>query len=154
MQVTSTRSTLLTLGTGLVMICTFIAGWEGKRNSAYLDAVGVPTICYGYTSDVAIGDTATDSECDALLKDEVAKAMSIYDKYVQTKSPANVRLAMTSFIYNVGEGNFRGSTIRRLLNEGKFTQACNQLPRWKYANGKELRGLVLRRESERKLCLK
>ncbi|NNI27984.1 glycoside hydrolase family protein, partial [Pasteurella multocida] len=30
---------------------------------------------------------------------------------------------------------------------------CDQFPRWKYANGKVLRGLEIRRQKERELCL-
>jgi lysozyme len=39
----------LALGTSLV------AGFEGLRTRAYLDPVGIPTICYGHTNGVMLG---------------------------------------------------------------------------------------------------
>lgn len=61
--------------------------------------------------------------------------------------------ALVSFVYNVGAGAFRSSTLLRLLNEGRHTEAGQQLLRWVYADGKRLRGLVSRRQAELALYL-
>nr|WP_276554179.1 lysozyme [Cupriavidus gilardii] len=63
------------------------------------------------------------------------------------------RTAFVSFTYNVGRGAFCGSTLVRKLNAGDYVGACNELPRWVYAKGVKLPGLVNRREQERALCL-
>ena len=52
-------------------------GWTGRsplqvasesvRNHVYLDLVGVPTICFGHTKGVSLGDHMTDAQCAALL---------------------------------------------------------------------------------------
>jgi len=55
--------------------------------------------------------------------------------------------------YNVGVGNFKSSTLLKLLNKEKRVEACNQLTNWVFAKGKKLRGLVNRREEEKNLCL-
>ena len=36
-----------------------VAGWEGLRTKAYLDAVKVPTVCFGETRGVKLGDSYT-----------------------------------------------------------------------------------------------
>lgn len=131
----------------------FTAHHEGLRLKAYLDPVGVPTICYGETRGVKMGDVKTKEECDALFEARLGYFAYWVDYYVQHDLSPKTHAALTSFAYNVGVGAFSKSTLLRLFNEGKFIEACNQLPRWVYAKGKKLPGLVTRREEERQLCL-
>lgn len=42
----------------------------------------------------------------------------------------------------------------RLLNQGKRKEACDQFPRWVYANKIKMEGLATRRYEERATCLK
>lgn len=130
----------------------FIAAHEGFRPAAYLDPVGIPTICYGHTAGVVIGEVKTKAECDAILAMDIEEAFTILDRHAAVQ-PVETRVALASFIYNVGEGNFRRSTLLRKLRAGDIAGACNELPRWVYAGGRKLPGLVKRREEERKLCL-
>lgn len=130
-----------------------VAAWEGRSLVAYADPVGIPTICEGYTHGVRLGDVATPVQCDALTKQEVVKALAVVDRSVPQTLPDGIRVALASFVYNVGPGAYGGSTLLRKLRSGDLAGACNQLPRWVYAGGKKLRGLELRREAERKICL-
>lgn len=130
-----------------------VAAWEGRSLVAYVDPVGIPTICEGYTHGVRLGDVATPAQCDALTQQEVRRALAVVDASAPRELPGSVRIALTSFVYNVGAGAYGGSTLRRKLRAGDLKAACNQLPRWVYAGGKKLRGLELRREAERKICL-
>jgi hypothetical protein len=41
----------------------------------------------------------------------------------------------------------------KLLNQGKYSEAAAQFPRWTFASGKSMRGLVIRRGKERALFL-
>jgi lysozyme len=59
--------------------------------------------------------------------------------------------ALVSFVFNVGDGNFAKSSLLRLLNQGYYTAAGNQLPRWDHAGGKQVRGLTARRALELQL---
>lgn len=59
--------------------------------------------------------------------------------------------ALCSFVFNLGSGNLQASTLRRKLNEGNYDEVPNQLLRWKFANGKMLKGLLKRREDEARL---
>jgi lysozyme len=137
----------------MVIATPFVADFEGLRQHAYHDAVGVPTICYGSTQGVYIGQHKTKAECDALLQQALGHFLAVIDRHVTVAMPETRRAALASFAYNVGEGAFRRSTLLRKLNAGDTVGACNELRRWVYAGGKKLRGLVRRREEERKLCL-
>lgn len=137
----------------LAAAVSLVATYEGRSLVAYLDPVSIPTICEGYTHGVKLGDVATPEECDQLTRQEVVKALAVVDGSVPRPLPDGVRVALASFVYNVGPGAYGGSTLLRMLRAGDIRGACNQLPRWVYAGGKKLRGLERRREAERQICL-
>lgn len=148
------RNRLIVIGaSAAVAIATpLIVKYEGLRFQAYLDATGIPTACYGATLDIRASMTFDQGQCDAMLERDVQRALSVVDE----QAPGiNVyqRAAFTSFVYNVGEGKFTHSTMLRRLKAGDVVGACNELPRWVYAGGKKLPGLVKRRKAERQLCL-
>lgn len=62
--------------------------------------------------------------------------------------------ALVSFVFNVGIGNFKSSTLLKKLKGGDYLGAAEEFPKWRRSNGKILRGLVLRRAAERDLFLK
>lgn len=141
-------------GASAITIATVLVGFfEGKKNDAYLDVVGVPTICYGETKNVRLGDYKTDKECEAMLHSELQKTMQTVDKLVQAPLKETQRAALASFVYNVGEGAFARSTLLKKLNQGDVVGACKELDKWVYAGGRKLKGLMTRREVEKWLCL-
>jgi lysozyme len=130
---------------------------EGLRLAAYRDSTGVPTICVGHTGpDVQMGMTWTKAQCDAVfaadLHDKVDVPLSACVKPPKPLGPSLV-VALRDFTFNVGPGAACSSTLIRLINEGRTAEACDQFPRWAYARGILLRGLAIRRASERQLCL-
>lgn len=134
---------------GLVM--TF----EGLVTVAAPDPIGVPTVCYGETIGVKLGDAYSEAQCRAMLAArlpsyELGMAACINDP---AAVPDKSYEAFISFTYNVGVGAFCSSTLDRKLNSGDLRGACNELPRWVYAGGNVLPGLVARRAVEQKLCL-
>lgn len=131
----------------------FIAKWEGLRQWAYLDPVQVPTICYGSTAGVRMGQYKTEAECGVLLMAEIDYFAGQVNKYVHVSMPETRRAALISFTYNVGVQNFRQSTMLKKLNKGQVRAACDEMLRWVYAKGRKLPGLVTRRKAERDLCL-
>lgn len=137
----------------LAAAISLVATFEGRSLVAYLDPVSIPTICEGYTHGVRMGDVATPEKCDQLTRQEVLKALAVVDKSVSKPLPDGPRVALASFVYNVGPGAYEGSTLLRMLRTGDIRGACNQLSRWVYAGGKKLRGLERRREAERQICL-
>ncbi|MEJ2922106.1 lysozyme, partial [Bordetella avium] len=128
-----------------------VAAWEGRSLIAYADPVGIPTICEGFTHGVKLGDVATPERCDALTEQEVRRALAVVDGSVPRPLPDSVRVALASFVYNVGPGAYGGSTLTRKLRAGDLAGACRELPRWVYAGGTKLRGLERRRDAEMRI---
>lgn len=142
------------IGGGVIAAAVaLVAAWEGRSLVAYVDPVGIPTICEGYTHGVRMGDVATPERCDALTEQEVSKALAVVDGSTPQQLPDGVRVALASFVYNVGAGAYGGSTLVRKLKAGDLVGACRELPRWSYAGGKKLRGLERRRQAEMQICL-
>ena len=133
---------------------------EGLRLAAYRDpAQGIPTICFGSTRGVEMGDTRTVAECKALLTKEMYEAVSGVES-CRPGLPVRVLAAFADLSYNVGEYaacDSSKSTAARLLAAGRFDEACQQLPRWNRARvmgvSIPLPGLTKRREMERQVCL-
>lgn len=130
----------------------FIRSFEGMRLSPYDDGVGVWTIGYGHTEGVT-KDTAsiTSQKAEDLLFRDMQLARNAVFEHVAADLNANQEAALISFIFNVGEGNFRRSTLRKKLNAGDYKGAADEFSRWVYAGGKKLSGLRARRRMERKL---
>ncbi|HGM6996143.1 lysozyme [Serratia marcescens] len=147
----------ITGGGGAIAIATAMLGGhdglEGRRYVAYRDVVGVLTVCDGHTgADIFLGKRYSDAECDALLKSDLQKVARIVDPAIKVKTTETQRAAIYSFSYNVGPYAFIGSTMLKKLNAGDPAGACGELKRWKYAGGKEWKGLLTRREVENSVC--
>lgn len=123
---------------------------EGVRYVAYRDAVNVPTICYGNTRKVYMGEHATPAECEERLLEDATYAGKGVAKGVKVKLTQGQYDALVSFVFNVGETKFYSSTMLRKINAGDCWGAGAEFDRWVYANGKRLKGLVSRRADERK----
>lgn len=124
-----------------------IKEFEGCRLKAYKDAVGVPTIGYGHTKGVKMGDTITQAQAEELLKDDLAAYEKKVDKYNDTyRFNQNQFDALVSFAYNIGN-------IDQLTNKGKRTIAeiSEKIPAYNKAGGKVLAGLTRRRKAEKAL---
>lgn len=140
------------IGGALALALPLVGYYEGRNLAAYLDPVGIPTICYGSTAGVQMGQTRTAAECDELLAGELGDAIAIVDRLARHSQPDTRRAALGSFVYNVGGGAFERSTLLRKLNASDVAGACAELSRWVYAKGRQLAGLIKRRAAERALC--
>ena len=141
------------VGAAMALAATFIATFEGKSNEAYYDLIGVKTICYGHAQGVRPGDFKSDAECATLLFAEISRLKTILRNEGNPKLTLKQRAAFVSWMYNVGEGNFRRSTLRKYLQQGNVYEACRQLLRWDRAAGKRIPGLTRRRQAEYALCV-
>lgn len=128
-----------------------LATHEGLELRAYRDIVGVPTICYGSTKDVYMGQRKTKAECDALLKTETSEFGAAVLALVQVPINQNQYDALVSLTYNIGIGALKKSTLLRKLNSGDYDAAAKEFDRWIYAGGRPVNGLRKRRAQERKL---
>lgn len=149
---TATRVAVAALslsGSGLIGIALH----EAWRDQAYLPTPDdVPTIGFGSTGGVKLGDKITVERGLIRLKNDATEA----EKAVRSCAPVPMHQhefdAWVSFTFNVGSGNFCMSTAARLLNQGKYSEACAQMSKWVYQGDKVLPGLIKRREQERALC--
>lgn len=116
---------------------------------------GILTIGYGHTgSEVHLGQKITQEQAEKYLKQDITIHSNNVSRLVKAPLNQNQFDALVSFEYNVGYGNFASSTMLKLLNQKKYTEAAAQFGRWVYANKKILQGLVKRRAAEKELFVK
>jgi len=122
---------------------------EGCVLHAYRDPAGILTAGYGHTGpDVRAGMEITRAQADAWRAADMARAAAFVEAHVRLPLNDNQFSALAEFTYNVGVGNFLGSTLLRRLNKGDFASVPTQLLRWNKAGGKVLPGLMVRRQRE------
>ena len=144
----------LSRSAALAGLCvSLVGGFEGLRTVAYSDPVGIPTICFGETRDVHLGEHKTSAECGAMLVSRLAEFEAGMAQCLKPQVPDKTYAALLSFTYNVGTAAFCGSTLVKKANAGDLIGACNELPKWNRAAGIALAGLTARRGEERVLCL-
>lgn len=149
-----------------------IADSEGFRSDAYIPVPGdVPTIGFGSTAGVEIGDKISVPQALNRLVRDVGNAESAIGRCVKVPLSQGEFDSFASFALNVGGAAFCGSTLVKKLNAGDYDGACAELKRWtcgpdptgRYAaqypghtcgKGKApLPGLVKRREAEFLMCM-
>jgi len=133
---------------------------EGLRQYAYYDPPGILTVCYGSTTDVQKGKHYSLAECKMRLDADMQKAVTQVDYCTNGLLPEKVLAAFSDAAYNVGPKiacDTKVSTAARLLRDGAYRQACEQLLRWNKAKiagiSVTLPGLTKRRAEEMRVCL-
>jgi lysozyme len=127
---------------------------ESCQRDPYVCPAGVLTDGIGNTHGVKAGVRKSDAQIAANWEKNILQAESCVNKYANGKKLNQGQFdAATSITFNAGCSQMQKSTMFRMLRDGKFTEACNQFPRWVYGGGKKLPGLVIRREKEKTLCL-
>lgn len=131
-----------------------LANFEGFRSEAYIPVPGdVPTIGFGSTSGVELGDRITVPEALNRLQKDVRDAENAVRKCVRVPLMPFEFDAYTSLAFNIGEQAFCDSTLVSKLNSGDYEGACEQIKRWTYSGGEKLAGLVNRRAEEYQRCI-
>lgn len=130
-----------------------IASFEGLRFTAYKDQNGIPTIGYGHTDGVQMGDICNKQQAEEWLDEDLEEVDQALARLVNVPLTQNQYDALASLVYNIGAEHFSGSTVRRRLNQGNFQAAADAMMMWRYAGGEVSIGLLHRREAERKLFL-
>jgi lysozyme len=125
-----------------------IKKFEGFKGDAYCCPAGVLTIGYGFTTDVKLGDKITKEEADKRLISELGYFERVIEKHVKVVLSQNQFDALVSFVFNVGEGAFKKSTLLKNLNNGLYNTVPAQLLRWNKAGKNVLAGLTRRRQAE------
>jgi GH24 family phage-related lysozyme (muramidase) len=126
--------------------------------AAYQDYLGngkydIPTIGWGCTEGVKMGDVWTRKQAEDALRKELTRFENAVTKLCKFKPTQNQFDALVSFAYNVGEGGLAKSSVLRLANSGDFVGASRAFNAWTKAQGVTLPGLVKRRHMEAALFL-
>jgi len=121
---------------------------EGLRLVAYKDAAGVPTIGYGHTKGVRMGDRITEFWARELLREDISDAEWQVKELGVARTEGQLD-ALTSFVFNLGIEALERSTLLKVIRGGGSRRAItHEFKRWVYAGGQRLRGLERRREWE------
>ncbi len=126
---------------------------EGLRLVPYLDARNPPvwTVGYGSTTDVQPGERISQAQADERLKQDVKDAEDCVNRCVTVELTQNEFDALCSFVFNVGCGNFKKSSMLKYLNSGDFEATAYEFRRWTRAGDAHPPGLVMRRAAEQRL---
>ena len=127
-----------------------IKRFEGCRLTAYRCPAGVPTIGYGHTAGVRMGQRITQAQAERFLKEDLAKFERMVQKYDSTYHwNQNQFDAMVSFAFNIG-------SITQLTADGSrsITTISQKMLEYNKSAGRVLPGLTERRRAEQALFLK
>jgi len=130
-----------------------IRKFEGLRLESYLCPAGVPTIGYGHTYGVKLDRKISVAEAEVLLDHDYQEAEVAVNFLISVPLNENQLGALTSFVFNLGQGKLMGSTLRKKLNQGDYKGAAEEFDKWVFSGGKKLNGLIARRAAEKKLFL-
>ena len=129
-----------------------IADWEGFRDKPF-DDVGTRRIGYGRKAKK--GETTSSDKERGWLMGKVQDIGDWLDGVVTADLNANQKAALTSLVYNVGQGSFKKSKALKALNAGDMDefrkQAFSKEQGWVKSKGKFIEGLHNRRKKEQAL---
>ena len=108
----------------------------------------MPTIGYGHTKNVRMGDRISEYWAKELLREDIEEAEWQVKELRVAKTEGQLD-ALVSFVFNLGIGRLKSSTLLKVIREGgSMQQVKKEFKRWVYGGGKQLPGLVKRREWE------
>lgn len=129
---------------------------EGFVAKAYADpgyGVALPTIGYGHTRGVKMGDKCTKAQAEQWLIEDMELAGAEVLRYITVPLKQCEFDALCDFVFNIGGPQFSASTLRRKINS-KDPTAADEFLKWVYSNKVKLKGLEVRRQMERAWYLK
>jgi lysozyme len=132
---------------------SLITSHEGLKLKAYRCPAGILTIGYGHTKGVKTGDEITRHKAIEFLKDDLKSAENTVNENLSALNQ-NRFDALVSFVFNVGAGNFKGSTLLKKVKANPDDRAiAGEFAKWNKAKDKsgklvELQGLTKRRKEE------
>ena len=131
----SLRTKVIAALTGATMLGGAITGViqhnEGLSLTAYKDSAGVPTICYGETKGVKMGQRASLSDCQKQLIQSAGEHAKALDGLPMQLSDVAL-LGALDFTYNVGVAGFSGSKVKADLKRLDYAAAAKSVLAWRY----------------------
>ena len=139
---------------------SFIKAFEDLKLTAYYATEyekqkGTVSVGYGSTRRAKEGETITEAQAEAYLKEDIKVAELAISKLVKVDLTPRQHTALTSLVFNIGAGNFRASKALKELNKGNMEgflfEAFDSKQGFVKQGNKILKGLVKRRAKERAL---
>jgi lysozyme len=132
---------------------------EGYVPKPYADPVGIKTVCWGHTGSDIASRPYTKAECTAILERDFAAHAEGVAACVPTITDARHTFAYAAavdFAFNSGVRTMCRSSMARLMNQGRWTEGCQAFLLYRFAGKppRVLKGLLIRRQEEVKLCLR
>lgn len=125
-----------------------IKSFEGCKLVAYQDVRGIWTIGWGHTQGVHLGQTCTQAQADAWLESDLKEAAYELLQYSPGPFAPGAQDALTSFVFNLGIGNYRSSTLREYVDSQNWAAVKTELLKWTHSGGLVIAGLARRRQAE------
>ena len=83
-----------------------------------------------------------------MLQHEMEEYEGYVNRAVMVPLSQNQFDALVSWVFNLGNGNLRASTLLKVVNLSDMNGVPAQIKRWNKAGGKVLEGLIRRRAAE------
>lgn len=138
-----------------------IKEFEGFRNTPYYCPAHIVTCGYGSThyedgTKILITDNQISEErAIKMLQHDLINSEQALIKLIKSDINQNQFDALIDFVYNLGVGSLSGSTLLKKVNANPSDVTIGiEFMKWVYADGKQLPGLIKRRDAEVKLYFK
>lgn len=130
--------------------CLLARKFEGLSLKVYRCPAGIPTIGYGHVVPSMDTPDITPDIAEAMLKLDMTKALNTAIKLcpVLVLESENKQAAIADFVFNLGGGRLKSSTLRAAINAKDWYKSITELTKWVNGGGKKLPGLVARRAAE------
>ena len=126
---------------------------EGLKLEAYRCPAGVPTIGWGHTKGVKMGQRITLAKAEDLLVEDLGPIERLLNG-LKINFRQEQFDALVSWIFNLGAGNFKSSTMyKRILENAADEDITDLLIKWTYSGKQQLPGLMKRRVAEANLFI-
>ena len=127
-----------------------IRDFEGHSLKAYKDGGGVWTISYGLTGkNIKEGLVITQEQSNKMFMDRINESVKTLESLVKKPLNKNQETALLSFMWNLGQGALKSSTLLKKININPNDPAISQeFLKWVQDNGKVVHGLQIRRAKE------
>lgn len=128
--------------------------FEGFSSKPYICPAGTWTIGYGSTRFRGLRITKdtqpiTQAEAQEQLEMDLIRSLAAAIRLSPVLVESDERLgAIADFIYNLGQGAYARSTLRKRVDAQDWEGAKQEIVKWVWGGGRRLPGLLLRRNAE------
>jgi lysozyme len=139
---------------GLALAVPMVAKHEGVWLVAKPDTLahGIPTVCYGETEGVKVGDRYTPTQCEDMLEKKLVRYANSAAACIYVPVSAKMFSTFIDLNYNIGEDAFCRSTAAKRTNDLDYEGGCEAMRAWTNAGGQFRQGLLNRRLDEIAVC--